>query len=292
MGSSLKTLQRLMMLTRAGDLPPGGAICDIGATQLFGGDLSCDGARDFLEFYASLTPSAKKPSDVAEGILARIGHGGFLGDLLSLAGFDYTALDIFHARNTILFDLNVHAPGPRLYGKFDLVMNLGTTEHVFSQLRAFQTIHELTKPGGVVYHDLPFAGYFDHALFRYDPLFFREIVKANSYEILLQEITKGAEKPVPADVRSMGYPDATVTDIGIEAILRRSSAEVFKVPMEISTSLSVDPGLSDVQADDAVMMAPGFLVAYGAGADGLPFRDLSALWLRRATAGVRRRVGL
>ncbi len=291
MGSTAKTLQRVMTLTATGALAPESAVCDLGATQLFG-EAAEEGARSFLAFYAERTSKAKRPQDLPDGQLRKIAHGGFLGDLLILAGFRYTALDIFHATNTILFDLNVHAPGPRLAAQFDLVTNFGTTEHVINQLRAFQTIHDLTRPGGLIYHDLPLAGFFDHALFRYDPLFFRTVIGANDYEVLVKEITMGARRPVPTDVVAMGYGDNWMVDVGIEVVVRRTSPEPFKVPLETSTSLSVDPAFNQVGASDAVVLPKGTTVFYGGtlSLDQVGFRNLTRAWLRRFTGIMRREV--
>jgi hypothetical protein len=146
MGSTLKTLQRLTTLTANGALAPESAVCDVGATQLFG-DAAEEGARAFLAFYAERTAKAKRPQDVPDEQFKKIAEGGFLGDLLILAGFRYTALDIFHATNTILCDLNIHAPGPRLAAQFDLMTNFGTTEHVINQLRAIPN-HPRTDAAG------------------------------------------------------------------------------------------------------------------------------------------------
>lgn len=291
MGSTPKTLMRLMTLTVQGHLPPGSSICDIGATQLFG-DKDQSAARAFLDFYVERYPQAKRPADVPDQ-LAAIASDGFLGDLLLLAGFKYVALDIFHATNTILFDLNIHEPGPELAGRFDLVMNLGTTEHVLNQLRSFQTLHALMKVGGRTYHDLPMAGYANHAFFRYDPLFFASLTAPNRYEVILHEITVGTDKPVQESLRAIGYSVPSVKDVGIEMIWRRTTADPFVVPMETSTSLSVDENLSGVDQSAKVRIAAGTTVHYGTitSVDTLNFTALSRYWLGRAVRGVGRRLG-
>jgi len=266
MGASIKSLVRLMSLTNSGALPPGAQICDIGATQLFGAG-NAEAAGNFLEFYASRTDKAVRPDKVAPEKLAAIANNGFIGDLLILAGFGYTALDIFHGTNTILFDLNVHAPGPKLSGRFDLVMNFGTTEHVFNQLRSFQTIHDLTKVGGVIYHDLPMAGYVNHAFFRYDPLFFTTVRPANGYESLLVEVSMGNVRRVPQELRAIGYTAENYFDAGIEAVFRKLTGDPFRIPMEASTALSIDPDFARVAADDYVVLPAGTSVNYGVGMD-------------------------
>ncbi len=293
MGSSAKTVQRIMQLTHGGHLPPGSAICDIGATQLFGAATE-EAVRSCLSFYAARDPNARAPEMVPAAKIAEIANGGFIGDLLLLCGFKYVALDIFHATNTILFDLNVHEPGPELEGQFDLVMNLGTTEHVFNQLRAFQSLHALTKVGGIIYHDLPMAGYMNHALFRYDPLFFRTLIDANPYEVLVEEITPGAVHPTPSDLRAKGYATDTYADMGIEIMLKRMSGEPFRIPLETTTSLSVDPEFARVMQDGKVRMPTGTVVSYGAvnHLEHIDFKQLTNLWFGRVTSGISRRLGL
>jgi hypothetical protein len=293
MGSSPKTLDRLKALTTSGDLPPGASICDIGATQLFG-DEKQDAIRSFLSFYAERSDKAKRPENVPQEQLAAIAANGFLGDLLILAGFEYKALDIFHATNTILFDLNIHEPGPELFQRFDLVMNFGTTEHVFNQLRAFQTIHTLTKVNGVCYHDLPMAGYFNHALYRYDPLFFTTVVPVNAYENILEVITAGISSPVPTRLRQMGYPDSESRNVGIEWIYRRTNGNEFRVPLETSTALSVDSGFETVPDSPYVRTPANASVHYGTSVslDSIRFDQLTKAWLLRLQRGVLRRLGL
>jgi hypothetical protein len=287
MGSSPKTLERLKHLTATGFLNPGASICDIGATQLFGDD-DQQASRAFLAFYADKSASARHPDDVPPETLRAIASQGFLGDLLMLAGFKYTALDIFHATNTILFDLNIHEPGPRLIAQFDLVMNFGTTEHVFNQLRAFQTIHSLMKVGGVCYHDLPMAGYFNHALYRYDPLFFSTVLPVNHYETLLEAITLGAKEQVPEQLRRLGYAEETYTNVGIEIIYKRTSPAPFGVPLETTTALSVDPGFKNVTDSDLVRLPADSSVHYGF--QSISFSVLTKLWLSRLKQGVSRRI--
>ena len=290
MGSTPKTLERLKHLTATGALLPGASICDIGATQLFG-DKDQTASRAFLSFYADRFPKAKRPEDVSPEILRKITQDGFLGDLLLLAGFEYKALDIFHATNTILFDLNIHEPGPALVERFDLVMNFGTTEHVFNQLRAFQTIHTLTKVNGVCYHDLPMAGYLNHALYRYDPLFFSTVLPVNRYSVLLQEITLGAEHAVPDELKTMGYKNAKFTDVGIEVIYRRTTSDPFRVPLEASTALSIDPAFDQIAESDLVRTPANANVHYGASLsfESVSFAHLTRYWLSRLKKGILRR---
>jgi SAM-dependent methyltransferase len=263
MGASAKTLERIMTLTNEGAVPPGGAICDLGATELRG-PAAFEGACSFLDFYAARIPGGRRASDVDEADLHRISNSGFLGELFLLAGFEYVALDIFHARNTILFDLNVHEPGPALAGRFDLVLNLGTTEHVLNQLLAFKTIHDLCKPAGVIYHDLPMAGYINHGLVNYNPMLFGMIAAANSYKMLYQRIGVGAPTFSPESVMALGFPDKQYRDVGFEACMQRNAEGSFRVPLETSTSLAIDPAFFSISESENLRPVGAVDVHYAA----------------------------
>jgi SAM-dependent methyltransferase len=264
MGASLKSIQRIMEMTEAGQLPYGAKICDIGTTQLFGAGVK-EAARSMLDYYARCAPESgsRQEAKVTDSQLSSITDGSFIGELLIMAGFRYTALDIFKAPNTILYDLNLHAPGPNLQNRFDLVMNFGTTEHVFNQLNAFRTIHQLTKVNGVMYHDLPMAGYLNHCFFHYDQLFFKSLAPVNKYKIDSIVFSVGNGRLIPDDLRSLGLSIEAIHDVGIEAILIKTKDTPFFVPLEQTTSLAIEPmpsnavdGMNVIYADQKAKYSP------------------------------------
>ena len=59
-------------------------------------------------------------------------------------------------RAVLLFHLNHDEISA--FRKYHLVTNFGTTEHVANQLNAFEIIHELTAPKGVMVHSVPAQG--------------------------------------------------------------------------------------------------------------------------------------
>lgn len=79
------------------------------------------------------------------------------------------------------FDLNCPLPLKRRY---DIIINTGTTEHVFDQRQAFESIHHWTMPGGVMVHAFPVSGCVDHGFFNYQPNMLDELMRANRYETL------------------------------------------------------------------------------------------------------------
>ena len=111
------------------------------------------------------------------------------------------------------------------------------------------------------------AGYLDHALFRYDPLFFRTVLPANGYELLEQKISMGADRSVSDSLRKMGYERDQYVDVGIEVVVRRKDSGPFKVPMEASTALSIDPEFANVRGSEYVTIPSTSQVTYGVGMD-------------------------
>jgi methyltransferase family protein len=78
------------------------------------------------------------------------------------------------------FDLENDAPlEPET---FDLVLNFGTTEHVLNQFNAFRILHELAKPGGLIYSYFIRAGHMEHGLLHYSDRFVDLWMRFNEYE--------------------------------------------------------------------------------------------------------------
>ncbi len=93
----------------------------------------------------------------------------------------YEAID-GNGGGTILADLN-HPLDPHP-GEFDLVTDVGTTEHVFNFAQAWATIHSLTKLGGLIFFEKPYQGYPDHGFYNLHKTLFVDIARANGYRVL------------------------------------------------------------------------------------------------------------
>ena len=78
----------------------------------------------------------------------------------------------------IVFDLNSNELPQEYKGKFDLVIDGGTLEHVFNQYNAINNMNALVKIGGYIYHMLPCAGWGNHSFYNYSPTFFTDIYHA------------------------------------------------------------------------------------------------------------------
>lgn len=88
-------------------------------------------------------------------------------------GFEYYAIDYSGEDNCLKLDLNYEELPQEFKHQFDLVTNIGTTEHVLNQYNCFKVIHDATKVNVIMIHGLPMNCYFEHGFFNYQPnLFF------------------------------------------------------------------------------------------------------------------------
>lgn len=82
----------------------------------------------------------------------------------------------------LCIDLN----GPVEIGRlFDCVINNGTCAHIFDQANFYRTMHDVTRPGGVIVHWTPVTGWINIGLYTIQPGFFFDLASANSYKIKL-----------------------------------------------------------------------------------------------------------
>lgn len=100
-----------------------------------------------------------------------------------------------------------------------------------------------------MYHDLPMSGYWGHGYFKYDPKFFVDLAAANGCDVVLDRLSKGALQPGP-DFAGQG---ADWRDYGVEFAMQRRAAGGMRLPLETSTSLSVDP---DFATADSAQVQP------------------------------------
>ena len=71
-------------------------------------------------------------------------------------GVDHTSIDLNGQDGVLRLDLERPLP-EYLIGKFDIVTNYGTVEHINDQNAVFHNIHKLCKKGGIMVHGLPFV---------------------------------------------------------------------------------------------------------------------------------------
>ena len=147
----------------------------------------------------------------------------------------YSAIDPGTPGSTYQFDLNLPVP---LEQQFDLVINIGTAEHVFNVHQFFKTAHNLTKPGGVMIHSCPFTGWPDHGFFSFQPTFFFDLARSNHYTILSfvcgqihppQWVQIASHDEIPGLLKSGRIPKNS----HINVVLRKAAENSeFAIPMQ------------------------------------------------------------
>jgi hypothetical protein len=86
-----------------------------------------------------------------------------------------------NGKASILADLNWPLdPHP---GAFDLVVDGGTSEHIFDVAQCWATIHSLCRAGGMIFFEKPHDGYAEHGFYNFQATFFRDVAVANGYKM-------------------------------------------------------------------------------------------------------------
>jgi SAM-dependent methyltransferase len=68
---------------------------------------------------------------------------------------------------------------PDLNSKYDLILDLGTLEHLSDFSIAFRNIFQLLRPGGIYYFAVPCNNWMNHGFFQISPTFFFDLCACN-----------------------------------------------------------------------------------------------------------------
>jgi hypothetical protein len=149
MGISALDLNVFLRLREEDYIPDRASIVEIGAQQLTNSFL--EAREPFIEagqrFQASGEPCLVRPNPMfmANGGVEQLDAAAPMArDFWRWLGFEYASIDIDGSPDSLPLDLNYDNVPVSARGKFDLVTNFGTTEHVTNQLNAFKIIHDLT----------------------------------------------------------------------------------------------------------------------------------------------------
>lgn len=158
----------------------------------------------------------------------------------------YLAIDIDGSPQSLPLDLNFDEVPRKHRGRYQLVMNCGTTEHVGNQNQAMKVIHDLTAVGGVMIHTVPMQGFSNHGLINYTPKFFWMLSRGCRYRWLDMRITYEAPSPLSPDiigeiarfslVGAERLKDYRVGDAGFTAVLQKTDAKSFVPPIDLATA--------------------------------------------------------
>lgn len=247
-------------LDQQGMIRPGAKLLDIGSSNLY--EAPADEVYALLRKHAPNTPAAEHRA-LADRLSAGSWKGpdgvatnqSWVGELFEGCGMEYVAFDIAPMYKTELLDFNHQSLPEKHRGRYDIILNFGTTEHVLNQFNSFRIIHEAAKPGTLTWHQLPSAGHVDHCYYSYHPRFFFDLAGYNRYEVVNFWFTAGggsnrfctvrdyashfpvltryladpASRPEPAE-------DAVEEDVCINIIYRKQHDHPFLGALEPSTA--------------------------------------------------------
>ena len=121
--------------------------------------------------------------------LAELGmdqRGERAADYYRLLGFSaYGAIDVNEKFGSLVMDLNKDIRSEYDFREtYSLVTNNGTGEHVFNQDAIYRNVHQLTNPGGLMLHVMPFHEFINHGFFTIQPNLYTALAQANGYWLL------------------------------------------------------------------------------------------------------------
>ena len=258
MGYSIDLLNLLIVLRRQGNLKSGMSVMEIGAQQLNNNFLAATAelhevGRLFGTERPLSLPSPKR-THIAHGELEHLdAQAPSARDFWLWLGFDYASLDVDGSPGSIPIDLNFDSVPAKAVGKYQLVTNYGTTEHVANQLNAFKVIHDLTSVGGLMVHELPAQGHVNHGLVSYNFNFFWTLSRSNGYEVVLADYRQSPQSyHLPDNITEFireinphhhpNLSDFNISDGSLKLVLQKTYDIPFVPPIDVPTGAQI--GLS------------------------------------------------
>lgn len=220
-------------LSDAGMLPPEPAIMQFGESNWYG-DLPISLLQKDIE------DRVRDPAERAD-LLARLdqacGNKGGKRDSFEIARICYRVLTRCKSLEAIDMGgtdraMNIDLNHPLDLGgrQFDLLLNIGTAEHVFNIYQVFKSAHEIVRPGGVMIHCAPFHGWVDHGFYTVQPTLYFDLAAANGYSyppLIYSEINP--PKTLQLNNRAQFYELVRKNEIGrnvnLFAIFRKPEVE-------------------------------------------------------------------
>tara|TARA_R110000782_G_scaffold67650_5_gene136623 strand:+ start:13070 stop:13960 length:891 start_codon:yes stop_codon:yes gene_type:complete len=181
MGYSTETMGLFLQMNFLGLFDDIKRVVDLGSQELHFSDRDIM-SRPYREIIRRTVKDLGGP-ELTDEQLADLSNRGSAGNFFKYIGREYKALDADGWFDKP-FDLNLDSAHDADRNAYCLCVNAGTTEHLMDQNNAFRIIHELTRPGGLMVHGLPFLGHVDHGFFNYNPNFFWALARFNSYDVL------------------------------------------------------------------------------------------------------------
>lgn len=144
---------------------------------------------------------------------------------------------------TIIHDLNQPIPD-RLCGKYDLVFDGGTSEHVFDVKNCLFNAVNLLKPGGTVIHAVPLTGWVNHGFIQYSPRMFWDFYNASGFsqiKAFVLQVSRVTGFPIRIwELKEPSHEPLLFNDFNCKTLLvffaQKTEKSVATIPMQGSYS--------------------------------------------------------
>jgi len=268
------SLDRMLYLQAKGHLSRSkNKLLDIGPQNVY--HITDDQISRFLENQNGVIPGQQLEAEIKRVIYFSTPRPGerttLLSELTDLTDIEYNSFDVCPGLKTEIVDLNYDSLSERYREYYDIVLDFGTTEHIFNQWNSFRIMHDALKPGGVLYCQLPAGGWLDHGYYCYTPLFFKDLAKANDYTILDFFFTEAGRcklDDLGIDIRAQDKymiprsanlepSKLTLADYDVHAVMQKKSGGPFRCTLEVATAhASVNPGVEDAYGNSSEQFDP------------------------------------
>lgn len=105
----------------------------------------------------------------------------------------------------VVHDLNSAEVDPVHRGRFDVIFDGGTMEHVFHAPNVFAAIHGFLAESGRIIHNTPASNSIDHGFYSFSPCLYHEYYTANGYEIETAYLLDYGTRYLPIRMTAFAY---------------------------------------------------------------------------------------
>lgn len=150
--------------------------------------------------------------------------------MFSVLGCKLDVYDIVQERGCeIICDLN-HRLDPKFKAfNYDIVLDVGTAEHVFNIAQAMMNMAGMVKHNGYIIHENPFL-MGNHGFYNLNPTFYADFYGANGFELL--ECKLATRDGYLADVPRTQRFKFTEREVNVFAMAKRTSIQTFVMPVQ------------------------------------------------------------
>ncbi len=103
--------------------------------------------------------------------------------LISKGVKNVKTLDLHDARADLRYDLNLPVPTEE-HGRYSVVADIGTLEHVFDVKQCLESCIRMVKEGGLYFLHTNVNGYYNHGLYVFNPRLLVSVLESNHFEIV------------------------------------------------------------------------------------------------------------